>query len=587
MAIENGFFLQNNDDGSTTIFQCKHYSCYEDMVQDTNPPHYGICEDTRIRYTFDPVNGWEEAIKHCDTSSVTATSESMLEGVVAVDANGNEITGSIPTVIPTVANNIITVPVGYIDEEHTFEVNSSSGSGSIDFYKCVAVYGPQEVTRIKVENAGTSVVNGEYELTTLKTNYGGEVWKHMTAEYYMFKLSDNWGIGSDYNVSTEEAIYYNVGTEWELGYDYATETNTGTRPVPTVSEIQVTLNEPTWDGYKAVLNDGVYSFEETLTTGLTYGNGFTPTVGTVYNQDATILATLFIPYPGDSDITTYSYSELVTNGDASVDSDQLSKLFVPAGEKVRIKTRFASPDNDTISIYITTTGCQFSGIDTLEELEDNVRLLAEDGTVKYTSYLNMPGELAIKEDNVPNGNYYIEIDNTEGTAQVSMTGFYFHAYDDATGISDWVESGGSDTGDDSGDSDLPTSIDDFADRMYNGFELVSDEYGTQVFKETSQVLNGMIVYECLYKGGCYYCVMNDDRSAIIIAYYGTTSIKGNVSVGLLNNPDWQVYTADYPDGLKYPWDAFVSDYSPGTSGATTNTPLEMNPFSGAYSGGTQ
>ena len=62
MAIENGFFLQTNDDGSTTIFQCKHYSCYEEMIQDTTPPHYGICEDTRIRYTFDPVNGWEELV---------------------------------------------------------------------------------------------------------------------------------------------------------------------------------------------------------------------------------------------------------------------------------------------------------------------------------------------------------------------------------------------------------------------------------------------------------------------------------------------------------------------------------------------
>lgn len=44
----------------------------------------------------------------------------------------------------------------------------------------------------------------------------------------------------------------------------------------------------TWTGYKAVLTDGVYSFEETVTEGLTYGNSFTPSVNVIYNQDATV-----------------------------------------------------------------------------------------------------------------------------------------------------------------------------------------------------------------------------------------------------------------------------------------------------------
>lgn len=122
MAIENGFFLQTNDDGSTTLFQCKYYSCYEDMIQDTNPPHYGICEDTCVIYKFDPVHGWEKSINKYDTSAVTATAGSMLEGVIAVNATGEEVIGNIPTVIPTIEDNIITVPKGYIDEEQTFEV---------------------------------------------------------------------------------------------------------------------------------------------------------------------------------------------------------------------------------------------------------------------------------------------------------------------------------------------------------------------------------------------------------------------------------------------------------------------------------
>ncbi|MBR7149705.1 MAG: LamG domain-containing protein [Oscillospiraceae bacterium] len=40
----------------------------------------------------------------------------------------------------------------------------------------------------------------------------------------------------------------------------------------------------TWTGYKAVLTDGVYSFEDTVTEGLSYGNGYTPVVGGVYTD---------------------------------------------------------------------------------------------------------------------------------------------------------------------------------------------------------------------------------------------------------------------------------------------------------------
>lgn len=44
----------------------------------------------------------------------------------------------------------------------------------------------------------------------------------------------------------------------------------------------------TWTGYLAVLTDGVYTFEETATTGLTYGTAFTPAENNIYNADATV-----------------------------------------------------------------------------------------------------------------------------------------------------------------------------------------------------------------------------------------------------------------------------------------------------------
>ena len=44
----------------------------------------------------------------------------------------------------------------------------------------------------------------------------------------------------------------------------------------------------TWTGYKAVLNDRVYSFEQTATAGLTYGNGLYPAIDGIYDAEAIV-----------------------------------------------------------------------------------------------------------------------------------------------------------------------------------------------------------------------------------------------------------------------------------------------------------
>lgn len=48
-----------------------------------------------------------------------------------------------------------------------------------------------------------------------------------------------------------------------------------------------TVNQ-TWTGYKAVLSGGVYSFESTATSGLTYGTAFTPLVDKIYDDGALV-----------------------------------------------------------------------------------------------------------------------------------------------------------------------------------------------------------------------------------------------------------------------------------------------------------
>ena len=165
-----------------------------------------------------------------------------------------------------------------------------TGAGSTDscaFYKCAAVHGPRKVTYVNVSGAGTTAVNGDYEKTDLKSDTGGEVWKHQTADYYYYEYDGYWCIHTDYNTWGESALYYSWdGTDWHPGYDY------GTEPVPTVSKSTVTVDADapnTWDGYKAVLADGVYTFEENITTGLTYGEWLTPVTGRVYNDNVTIV----------------------------------------------------------------------------------------------------------------------------------------------------------------------------------------------------------------------------------------------------------------------------------------------------------
>jgi hypothetical protein len=67
----------------------------------------------------------------------------------------------------------------------------------------------------------------------------------------------------------------------------------------------------TWDGYKAVLTDGGYTFEESVTEDLPFGGCYTPAPGFIYDSGATVLlSTLWsgLPQPADYDI----YASFVT-----------------------------------------------------------------------------------------------------------------------------------------------------------------------------------------------------------------------------------------------------------------------------------
>lgn len=212
-------------------------------------------------------------------------------------------------------------------------VMPTKGGGGMNFYKCAAVYGPRKVPRIKVENAGTAAVNGEYELTTLKTSSGGEVWKHTEAEYYIYNIDSYWCINGDYTTWGDSALYYSNHPDltgyWACGYDLNTDSQTGISPAPAVSEIQITVDEnvpKTWDGYKAVLTDGIYDFETESTTGLTYGTSYIPIVGGIYSADALVqVSGLF-----DNIVNKFPGSASLFAIDANIGINDLVAGTVPA-----------------------------------------------------------------------------------------------------------------------------------------------------------------------------------------------------------------------------------------------------------------
>lgn len=183
----------------------------------------------------------------------------------------------------------------------------NSGGGSGDFYLCAEVFGPSKVSGFIVSGAGTAAVNGNYLPTDLKTEEDTPIYKHETAEYYYFEMWGEKGICTRPTQYPSEGLYYNMYDEgWAVG--------SGAHDAPTVNKGNIILNAEapkTWNGHKAVWSDeNGYSFEQTLTTGLSYERGFTPEVGNIYDGNATVIVANLCKFiSGRSVITLYTPRE--------------------------------------------------------------------------------------------------------------------------------------------------------------------------------------------------------------------------------------------------------------------------------------
>lgn len=214
----------------------------------------------------------------------------------------------------------------FIPETGVDEPKYQAGSQtSCDYYKCAEVFGPKKVSCIVVSGAGSPDVNGRYFQSDIVMDGVDEIHKNENNDFYLYRQNSMWYIA--YTMYANYAYYSTYSFDaWNTDYE-------GEEPPPTVVKEQVTVDADvpkTWDGYKAVLVDGVHTFESTVTTGLSYGTGFTPVIGTIYNSDATVIVSrlwsgaeadliAYFPFSTDTTDTIASFTPKDTQGATIVD----------------------------------------------------------------------------------------------------------------------------------------------------------------------------------------------------------------------------------------------------------------------------
>ena len=139
----------------------------------------------------------------------------------------------------------------------------------------------------------------------------------------------------------------------------------------------VDTSNKTWTGYELVLQDGVYIVSDTLTEDLIY-TGFTPVVGTIYNEDTTLtIGTLFSKaetlegcvFAANMQTTSATYNgetvtlEGITLADAPGYTDGTKALANSIEFAIDGATDFANGDTSIVfSLYLASKADSVQGL---------------------------------------------------------------------------------------------------------------------------------------------------------------------------------------------------------------------------------
>ena len=143
----------------------------------------------------------------------------------------------------------------------------------------------------------------------------------------------------------------------------------------------VDTSTKTWTGYKAVLNDGIYTFESTVTSGLTYSQGKEPQVGYIYTNDASI-GIRYLPVSNEEGIIS------LVHFDGNLSAYPYGSY---GGSPEFVTGKFGQAAKIATSSLVTTplTTSQFSGDFTIDmwvylpEISSNSRYALIAGTTDY------------------------------------------------------------------------------------------------------------------------------------------------------------------------------------------------------------
>lgn len=200
---------------------------------------------------YDPILGVLRKSDGIDTSDATAVAGDILNGKTAYGADG-KLTGTIPTVTPSISSNVVTVPAGYVREKHLLTIGTGVDAQTITPGTTAQVipkksYLKGDVTIAGDANLTASNIKSGVTIFNVAGTYEGESTGGSSAEYYKCA-----------SVDTEAK---------------------------------------TWSGCKAVFDStaGTWSFESDVTAGLAY-TSVTPVVGVIYTIDA--LVTVASVYTG-------------------------------------------------------------------------------------------------------------------------------------------------------------------------------------------------------------------------------------------------------------------------------------------------
>lgn len=221
-------------------------------------------------------------------------------------------------------------------------VYTGTSGGGAEFYKCAAVYGPYDVETVVISGCPVADANGEYLPTDqTTTDWEGKaypVYANGKGWYYGYSEYGGYGITQDFN----NGLTYSgeVGGTWYDNMEYMpVEGMTGVKGSATLD----TDVPKTWDGYKAVMSNGVYTFENTVTEGLTYSDIKPKELG-VYSADGSVRAEWILSkYPTEDLIFFAPLTERIDKAEVGRMTVKTDAITIENG-----MAKFLSRDNNDV-----------------------------------------------------------------------------------------------------------------------------------------------------------------------------------------------------------------------------------------------